>query len=184
MASIGNGLPITPVEQTTTSSAEMPSARAVAAAIARASSMPLAPVQALALPGVDDDGARAPVGQVLPREHDRRRGQAAARERPGGHCGAVARHERQVGRARVLDAAGHAGGPEAARKADADAVFHRHTPSPSAVRPAPSSRPSTRLAFWSACPPAPLTRLSIAAAQIAVCVRSSIQTARWQLLAP
>ena len=49
-ASIGRGLPITPVEQTTTSPAEMPSACAVAAAMARASCMPRAPVQAFALP--------------------------------------------------------------------------------------------------------------------------------------
>ena len=41
-----------------------------------------------------------------------------------------------------------------------------------------------RLAFWSAWPAAPLTRLSIAAAQIAVCVRSSIQTPTSTALAP
>ena len=49
-ASIGSGLPITPVEQTRTSAGAMPSACAAAAAIARASCMPRAPVQALALP--------------------------------------------------------------------------------------------------------------------------------------
>ena len=49
-ASIGSSLPITPVEQTTTSPASMPSARAVSLAIVRASSRPWAPVQALALP--------------------------------------------------------------------------------------------------------------------------------------
>ena len=48
--SIGKGVPMIPVEQTSTSLASIPSARAAASAIASASAMPSAPVPALALP--------------------------------------------------------------------------------------------------------------------------------------
>ena len=50
MRSSRSGRPITPVERTTTSSAAMPSSRAVSAAVARASSSPRMPVAAFALP--------------------------------------------------------------------------------------------------------------------------------------
>ena len=50
ITSIGSGVPMIPVEQTSTCSAAMPSASAAAALIASASARPGAPVPALALP--------------------------------------------------------------------------------------------------------------------------------------
>ena len=56
--SIGSGTPITPVEQTSTSS-PAPVSSPASAAIRSASARPCAPVATLALPLDDHDGARA-----------------------------------------------------------------------------------------------------------------------------
>ena len=164
--------------------ASMPSARAVALAIERASSRPWAPVQALALPELTTTARARPSARC---SRDTSTGAAARRlcvNAPAAVASPSQASSARSGAPEALMPAGHAGGAEAQRKADAGALVGAHTPSPCAVSPAPSSRPSTRLAFWIACPAAPLTRLSIAAAQIAVCVRSSIQMPTWQLLAP
>src|SRR5262249_37203600 len=60
-----------------------------------------------------------------------------------------------------LDPRRDSGCAEAVRASDA------HGATPIAVRPAVSGRPSMRLAFWIACPAAPLLRLSMAATTVA-----------------
>ena len=151
-----------PVWHTSTSWASIPSAAAVREAIAHASRSPCAPVQAFALPlEVTIARARA-VGQVLAAELDAGRAHEVAGEDAGGGGGAVADDERQVAGAVGLDPAGDTGRRKAARVGDA------HRPSPRAVRPSVSSSPSMMLALCNAWPAAPLTRLSMAAATIAL----------------
>ena len=63
-------------------------------------------------------------------------------------------HESEIRIAGLLNARAHARGTEALSTRDGHGV------TPSAVRPEISCRPSMRLAFCTACPAAPLTRLS------------------------
>ena len=134
--SIGSGTPITPVEQTSTSS-PAPVSSPASAAIRSASARPCAPVATLALPLETHDRARRPALAARRSRHRRTGAPAAqaAREHAGGRGRAVGDHERDVGPAGGLDPARRARGPEAARVGDA--YGHR----PCAVRPAPSSRP-------------------------------------------
>src|SRR4029453_311619 len=93
---------------------------------------------------------------------DRGAGRRAAGEEAGSLGGRVGHHQGDVRSTAGLDAGSPPGGPEAAR--ERGAYGHR----PSSGRPASSSRPSTRLAFWIAWPAAPLTRLSSALVTIAL----------------
>ena len=182
-ASIGSGLPITPVEQTTTSSAAMPSAARSPPPSRARRRMPWAPVQAFALPELTTTARARPSARC---SRESTTGAAARRLRVNAPAAAAAPSQATSARSGAPDSLMPQVTP-AARKPrgkQTPTPSRAHTPSPCAVSPAPSSRPSTRFAFCSACPAAPLTRLSIAAAQIAVCVRSSTQTPRWQLLAP
>jgi len=74
MRSIGSSVPMTPVEQTSTSASSTPSAPATAAAMARASAIPCSPVQALAQPLLS---ATARARPAAIRSRSRRTGAAA-----------------------------------------------------------------------------------------------------------
>ena len=102
---------------------------------------------------VGDDGLRLSEAEVLLRDDDRRRLDAVGREhRRPGRGGERANH-REVG-LRLADPAVDAAGDEA------PGCGHAHTSTPPSRRPAVSSRPSARLAFWIAWPAAPFPRLS------------------------
>ena len=111
--------------------------------------------------GVGDDRLRLRQLEVLARDDDRRRLHAVGREHPGAGRGDERAHEREV-EAVLADAAVHGAGDEALGGGDA------HTSTPASRRPAVSSRPSARFAFWIAWPAAPLPRLSSAQTTIVV----------------
>ena len=116
----------------------------------------------------DHDRGRRGVGQVLLRDLDRRRLHAVRRE----HARANGRHERADERevaVRASDPALDAAGDEALGGSDA------HTKTPGSRKPSDSGSPSARLAFWIACPAAPLPRLSSAQMTIARPVERSMK---------
>ena len=110
--------------------------------------------------------------------------------------------EREVGAARGLDAGAHAGDPEAARQTrrlarrpgsgtgrdrrEAASAAVAQGASGSCSSPAVSGRPRTTLKAWTACPAAPLTRLSITETATIRPVRSSrcTWTRQWLLPGP
>ncbi len=123
--------PMTPVEATSTSSAEQPSAAAVRAAISCASAMPWRAGAGIGAAAVGDDRPRPPArrGQVGLRQEHRRRLRQVGREDRRRHGRRVAHDEGQVVPAARLDAAVQAGGAKAARRGDAafdDADRVRH----------------------------------------------------------
>src|SRR6185295_14973940 len=77
-----------------------------------------------------------------------------------------------------LQAGRHTGSAESARRRDA------HGATPDTGSPTVSSRPRARLAFCTACPAAPLTRLSSALTTTARPLCASAATCRWTLLLP
>ena len=118
---------------------------------------------------VDHDRLRLGDLEMLLRDDDRR-GQHLV---DGEHRRADRRHGRaDDGEIEPLapDARGDAGGDEALGRGDA------HTSTPASRSPAVSGRPSARFAFCTACPAAPLPRLSIAQTTIRVPVARSVKT--------
>src|SRR5581483_7157026 len=103
--------------------------------------------------GVRHDRLRLRKLEMLLRDGDRRGLDAVGREHPGARRGQERADERHVP-PRLADAGVDAGCGEALRGG------HAHTSTPLRRRPAVSSRPSARFAFWSAWPAAPLPRLS------------------------
>src|SRR6202044_521078 len=101
------------------------------------------------------------------------------RERPGRRVRrAVVDHDGQIGQPGLLDAGGDARRPEPGCRCDG------HGATPIADRPAVSGRPSMRLAFWMACPAAPLPRLSMAATATARPAWASAAACRCTALDP
>ena len=146
-----------------------PTAAAAAAHIASASARPLAPVPALALPELTTTPAAIP-DEARSRSMQASTGGArnllVVKTAAVGHgLAVVGREQRGVAQAR-LDPGGKAGGDEASAAVTL-------MDNPMLERPAPSSRPSMRLAHWIICPAAPLPRLSIAASATTIPVRSS-----------
>src|SRR5205823_2608598 len=105
---------------------------------------------------------------------DRRGASEVLREAARGGAGRLAVDQRQV-LAVGLDARLHARPEEALRS------LHGWNPR-SVSRPSVSGQPKTRLRFCTACPAAPLTRLSMA--EMAITVSPSQRTASWQRLVP
>src|SRR6202034_439236 len=96
------------------------------------------------------------------------------REPPGRRVRrAVVDHDGQIGQPGLLDAGGDA------RRAEPGSRCDGHGATPIADRPAVSGRPSMRLAFWMACPAAPLPRLSMAATTVTRPVLVSATACRW-----
>ena len=178
-ASIGSRSPIRPVEQTATSIAPMPSAAATASAVACVSAKPALPVHALAPPALSTTAVSRPVvstcwvhstGAAFTRLLVKHAGRRVER--------AVVDDQREIGAAAGPDAGGDPGGPEAPGGGDA------HGATPSALRPAVSGRPRTRLAHCTAWPAAPLPRLSIALQTTTRPESASTVACRWALLLP
>ena len=102
----------------------------------------------------------------------------------------VVHDQREVTRPGGLDPGSHARGPEATGCGDAAArrpgrdSGPGHGATPSTGRPRASGRPRIRLAFCSAWPAAPLTRLSSAAITVVRPEWASTATCRWTLLEP
>ena len=119
--------------------------------------------------GVGDDRLRLRLLEMLARDDDGRRLHAVRGEHPGAGRGHERAHEREID-AVLADAAVHGAGDEALGGGDA------HTSTPARRRPAVSSRPSARFAFWIAWPAAPLPRLSSAQTTIVVPVEPSVKT--------
>src|SRR5205807_6486451 len=109
---------------------------------------------------------------------DGRGGERVRRERAGRGAGVVRDEQAEVRAAALLEAGGYAGGPEPTCVRDA----HGYTPIVGS--PAVSSNPHIRFMFWTACPAAPFTRLSTAAATTAVPVRASSPTPISHTFAP
>ena len=147
-----------PVEHTSTSAVAQPRPAAVSSHMRNASRRPCSPVAALALPELSTTAAARPSARCAAADLHRRRGREVGGEHAGRGTGAPVdgRDDREVGVARLLDARGEAAGGEPGAGGDA------HGMSPIVERPVVSGRPSTRLAFWSAWPDAPFTRLSSA----------------------
>ena len=151
---IGSRSPINPVEHTTTSPAPMP--RWAATVFSRGVGVrePVRSGAGIGAAGVEHDGPRAAVGQDLLRPQNRRRLHPVCGEHSGGSVErAVVDDQGEVPAAGRLQTGGHSGGPEALR------CGHAHGATPSAVRPAVSSRPRSRLAFCTACPAGTLTQV-------------------------
>ena len=167
--SIGIGMPMRPVEHTSTSSVARPRPWAVSSHMRAALRRPGSPVAALALPELSTTDAARPSRRC---RCDTCTGAACARfvvKTPAADTdrAILGRDEREVGCARRLDAAGDAARHEPRRGHDA------HGCTPSNGRPVVSGMPSRMLAACSIWPDAPLTRLSSAAMAITVAVRSS-----------
>ena len=120
--------------------------------------------------GVEHDRGGAAVGEVAAADLHRRRGDQVGGEHTGrgrpARWSTVATMARS-GVARLLDARGEPAGREPGNGGDA------HGMSPIVESAVVSGRPSTRLAFCSAWPDAPFTRLSSAPIASTVLVRSS-----------
>ena len=156
--SIGSRSPISPVEHTATSPAPMPErARRRARRCGGCRGSPSGPVHALAPPELSTTARTTPARSTC---CDHSTGAAFTRLRvntpAAADCGPSLTHEGDVRVAAGLQPGDDAGRAEARGCGDA------HGATPIAVRPAPSSRPSARLAFCSAWPAAPLPRLSMA----------------------
>src|SRR5205085_508287 len=128
----------------------------------------------------EDDRRRLPRGQVAAAQLDGRRGHQVGGEHPGGGDRPVigGGDQRQVEGAGGLDPGRDAGGDEP------PGGGHAHGTSPTVGSASVSGRPRSRLAFWSAWPEAPLTRLSSAAMARTVSVRVSKRTVTWTALPP
>src|SRR3954452_19228964 len=105
--------------------------------------------------GVEDHGAQRTALEHLLGPQHRRRLDTVARDDAGSRAQrSVADDAGGVAPAGGLQARGDASGTEPSGCGDA------HGATPTTGSPAVSSSPRTRLAFWIACPAAPLTRLS------------------------
>ena len=105
--SIGIGIPISPVEQTSTSRGAQPSDLGGELGHAQRVARPASPVAALALPELSTTAAARPSCEVDAADLHRRRRDQVGREHTGGGDRRVVGggDHRQVGRARRLDAA-------------------------------------------------------------------------------
>ena len=108
--------------------------------------------------GIHHDPRNRPLASSASRHEDGCRPKAVRRERRRGGARAVGGDDHEVGAARLADA----GLADADREAGGGDEGHAHGWSPTPVSPAVSSRPSATFMFWTACPAAPLPRLSIA----------------------
>ena len=154
--SIGSRVPIAPVDAVRTSSGPTPSAFATAPAIARSSETPPSPVRALALPLLATIARIPAAGQPRRRVAHRRRAHPVDREHPGRGRGRLRHDQRQVPPcgSRLLDPRRDRPEPESERRREAlpglgRALAHGALPGRPA-RPAVSSNPSIRFAFWTA----------------------------------
>ena len=174
-ASSGSGTPMTPVDATTTSSRRAAERRARRRPPSpRHRDRPRAPVHAFALPALTTAARATPPARC---SRDTTTGAAATVFVVKTAAAGTARsgvEERDVEAAVRLEARRDAGRGESGRRGDA--TFRRLAQSDmrglAALRPPPGtrrarrsrSRPSAMLAHWTACPPEPFTRLSIAQA--------------------
>ncbi len=171
---------MSPVEQTSTSPAETPSACADRSAVACVIWKPSAPGEAVRAARVEHDRRDGAVGDDLLRPEDRVRLRAVRREHRGGVLQrAAVDDEREVEAARRLEAGGDARGVEARRAAVTLTGRLR-----SREGPVVSGRPRAMLADWMAAPAVPLTRLSIALTTTTRSARSSTARPISAVLAP
>src|SRR5205823_1053941 len=116
--------------------------------------------------------------EVRLRQRDGRRRERVRGECSGGRAHAVSDEEPEVRTAALLEAGGEP------RRTEPSGVRDAHGYTPIVGSPAVSSRPYIRFMFWMACPAAPFTRLSTAAARTAVPVRASRPTPTSHTFAP
>ena len=120
IGAIGIGMPMRPVEQTSTSAASNPRPSAVSAHMPRASARPASPVAAFALPELSTTAAARPSPRCARADLHGRGLREVRREHAGRdrRRAVLGRHDREIGRAGLLDPARQPARGEPARRSD------------------------------------------------------------------